>query len=363
MINDTDYMRRCFTLAELGRHGVGPNPTVGCVLARDGQVVAEGWTQPPGQAHAEVHALRQAGSKALGATAYVSLEPCAHHGRTGPCAVALVEAGVKRVVYGMEDPNPNVAGRGLQILRAAGVVVEGPLLESEARAINPGFNKRMREGMPLVRMKLAMSLDGRVAMANGESQWITGPSAREDVQGLRARSHAILTGIGTVLKDDPSLNVRIPGFRGKQPLRVIADTNGRLPAQARVLQLEGRVLQASAVKTAQPKGRDIKASLTNQVFPGKDGRLNLHTLVSALARDFECNEVLVEAGPILSGAMLQAGLVDELILYIAPSLLGHEGLPMAVLPGLEHLSERLCFRTVEVAMLGKDCRIRTLPER
>lgn len=345
MSTDTDFMQRCFQLAELGRHTCRPNPAVGCIIAHGSSVVGEGWHQVAGQAHAEVMALRQAGERARGATAYVSLEPCAHQGRTGPCAEALLRAGVAEVVYGMQDPNPLVAGKGLQILRDAGIRVRGPLLEAQAQQVNPGFNKRMRAGLPWVRCKLGMSLDGRTAMASGESQWITGPEARLDVQRWRARSCAILTGSGTVLADNPQLNVRLPDYRGPQPLRVVLDSKARVPASATLRSDGGPLLLATA-----------------REFPGADGRIDLKALLHHLAREQHCNEVLVEAGPVLSGALLQAGLVDELLVYMAPSLLGHEGRPMALLPGLEQLSQRVRLRFADVAMLGKDCRIRALPE-
>jgi diaminohydroxyphosphoribosylaminopyrimidine deaminase/5-amino-6-(5-phosphoribosylamino)uracil reductase len=344
-----DFMQRCFQLAELGRHTCRPNPAVGCVIAHGSSVVGEGWHKVAGQAHAEVMALAQAGERARGATVYVSLEPCAHQGRTGPCAEALLRAGVAEVIFGMQDPNPLVAGKGLQLLRDAGIRVRGPVLEAQALAVNPGFNKRMRTGLPWLRCKLGMSLDGRTAMANGESQWITGPEARADVQRWRARSCAILTGSGTVLADDPRLNVRLPDYRGHQPLRVVVDSTGRVPATAQVRSDGGPVLIATA------------SAFPGQL-PGQEGRVDLAALLRHLAREHSCNEVLVEAGPRLSGALLQAGLVDELLVYIAPGLLGHEARPMAFLPGLEHLSQRLSLRFADVAMLGKDCRIRALPE-
>lgn len=334
-------MQRCFQLAELGRHTCRPNPAVGCVIAHGSNVVGEGWHAVAGQAHAEVVALRQAGERARGATAYVSLEPCAHHGRTGPCAEALLRAGVASVVYGMQDPNPLVAGRGLQLLRDAGVAVQGPLLEAEAVRVNPGFNKRMREGLPWLRCKLGMSLDARTAMASGESQWITGPEARADVQRWRARSCAILTGSGTVLADDPQLTVRLPDYAGAQPLRVVVDSRQRVPASARLRSDGGPTLLATA-----------------QDFPGADGRVDLRALLQHLAQQHQCNEVLVEAGPRLTGALLQTGLVDELLIYMAPSLLGHDARPFALLPGLDRLSQRIELQFADVAMVGKDCRMR-----
>jgi diaminohydroxyphosphoribosylaminopyrimidine deaminase/5-amino-6-(5-phosphoribosylamino)uracil reductase len=341
---DQDFMQRCFQLAERGRHTCRPNPVVGCVIAHGDRVVGEGWHAVAGQGHAEVVALQQAGEAARAATVYVSLEPCAHQGRTGPCAEALVRAGVAEVVYGMQDPNPLVAGKGLGILQAAGIRVRGPLLQAEAEQLNPGFNQRMRLGRPWLRCKVGMSLDGRTAMASGESQWITGPESRADVQQWRARSCAILTGSGTVLADDPQLNVRLPDYRGPQPLRVVVDSQGRVPATARLCTDGGPLLLAT--------GKD---------FPGADGRVDLAALLRHLAAERHCNEVLVEAGPALTGALLQAGLVDELLLYVAPSLLGHEARPLAWLPGLQQLSQRLQLEFRDVAMLGKDCRIRALP--
>jgi diaminohydroxyphosphoribosylaminopyrimidine deaminase / 5-amino-6-(5-phosphoribosylamino)uracil reductase len=353
---DSDFMQRCFQLAELGRFTCRPNPAVGAIIAKGTQVLGEGWHQIAGQAHAEIHALQQAGEQARGATVYVSLEPCAHQGRTGPCADALVKAGVATVVYGMRDPNPLVAGKGLQILQNAGIEVRGPVLEEQARWVNPGFNKRMATGLPWVRCKLGMSLDGRSAMASGESQWITGPEAREDVQRWRARSCAILTGIGTVLADNPRLDVRLPDYHGQQPLRVVLDSRARMPASLRLFDSPGQVLQATTGMDAGSIGE--KAVVLS--LPGAKGRVDLQALLQLLARDFHCNEVLVEAGPELSGALLGAGLVDELITYIAPSLLGHEARPMALLPGLERLSQRIELHFLDVAMLGKDCRIRSL---
>ncbi|HWK55339.1 MAG TPA: bifunctional diaminohydroxyphosphoribosylaminopyrimidine deaminase/5-amino-6-(5-phosphoribosylamino)uracil reductase RibD [Hyphomicrobiales bacterium] len=373
---DILHMQRCFALAEQALTIARPNPAVGCVIVKDGRIVGEGHTQQPGQPHAEIMALRQAGANARGAIAYVSLEPCAHHGRTGPCSEALVNAGVVRVVYAMEDPNPLVSGKGLAALRDAGVDVCGPLLETEATALNPGFFKRMRTGFPYVRCKVGMSLDGRTAMASGESQWITGEEARADVQRFRARSCAVLTGVGTVLADDPSLNVRLPDFIGVQPLRVVVDSQARLPAAARLLQLPGRVLQAGCVAPAAQAERAAAqtqaehdaaqaGSATTQwdyrQLPGEDGKVQLSELLRLLAQDYHCNEILVEAGATLTGALLQQGLVDELLTYVAPLLLGPEGRPLAHLAGLERLDQALRFDFLDVVKLGKDCRIRSLP--
>lgn len=357
-------MRRCFALARQALPHCRPNPAVGCVLVHSGKVVGKGHTQIPGKEHAEIMALQQAGAKASGATVYVSLEPCAHHGRTGPCAEALIRAGVERVVYALEDPNPLVNGKGFEMLRAAGISVEGPLLAEEAELINPGFNKRMRSGLPYTRMKLAMSLDGHTAMASGESQWITGAEARADVQLLRARSCAVLTGAGTLLKDDPQLTVRLPEYAGRQPIRVIVDSHLRTPLSAKILQSAGRVLLACA-QTAQPGAPDLHkaamgsgAELTIKNFSGMNGRVDLRALLHYLANDLYCNDVLIEAGATLGGALLAAGLVDELIVYVAPELLGSDAQPLLQLPGIKALADGIRLEFLDVAMTGKDCRMR-----
>ena len=359
--NDKQYLLQCFALAELGRHTCSPNPVVGCVIVRDGQTVGEGWHQVTGQAHAEVIALKQAGELAFGATAYVSLEPCAHHGRTSPCTSALISSGISRVVYAMEDPNPLVAGKGAAQLHASGVQVVGPLLQHQAEILNQGFLKRMREGLPFVRVKLAMSLDGRTAMANGESQWITGSDARADVQQWRARSDAVLTGIGTILKDDASLNVRLADYAGTQPVRVIIDSNGRMPADAGTLGLPGNVLVAIANECGWSAPQNSKATVTVKAFPGNNGKVDLKRVLQYLAGDLLVNEVLVEAGATLSGALLQAGLVDELLVYVAPRLLGHAAMPLLQLNGLDKLSDSIALEFVDVTTLGDDCRFRLAP--
>src|SRR6056297_2282103 len=286
--HDRVCMARALRLAERGRYTTAPNPRVGCVLVRGGAVVGEGWHERAGGPHAEIVALAAAGAAARGATAYVSLEPCCHHGRTGPCTEALIEAGVARVVYGADDPNPRVAGEGAARLRAAGIDVAGGLLAAQSERLNAGFLLRMRHGRPRVTLKIASSLDGATAMASGESRWITGDAARRDVQRLRAASGAILTGIGTVLADDPRLTVRGEAFGAapRQPLRVVLDSRLRTPADAKVLAGTGAVL--------------------------------------ALLAQREINDVLVEAGPELCGAFLAAGLVDELVIYLAPHIMGSE---------------------------------------
>jgi diaminohydroxyphosphoribosylaminopyrimidine deaminase / 5-amino-6-(5-phosphoribosylamino)uracil reductase len=365
MTDDERYLRRCFALAEQGRYTCRPNPVVGCVVVFDGSVVAEGWHQTAGQAHAEVLALEQAGELTVGSTVYVSLEPCAHQGRTGPCTEALIQSGITRLVYGMQDPNPLVAGRGLARLREVGITVDGPLLQAEAAALNPGFIKRMTQGLPYVRCKVGMSLDARTAMHSGESQWITGAAARTEVQWLRARSCALLTGIGTLLQDDPALTVRLESYQGLQPLRVIADTHGRTSVRAKTLHVPGQVLLAASPQAArwlqeqELFSSDVQAQCTIAAVPLLNGKLNLPALLRLVATDWHCNEVLVEAGSELTGALLQAGLVDELITYIAPALLGDTARPLAVLPGLDRLADKLSLQFLDVAMVGEDCRIRS----
>jgi len=365
-MTDEYNLRHCLLLAEAGRYSCRPNPVVGCVIVKDGAIVGEGWHHVAGQAHAEVLALQQAGDLARGATVYVSLEPCVHHGRTGPCTEALLHAGIARLVYAMEDPNPLVAGKGLARLREAGVVVDGPVLQAEAAALNPGFSKRMTRGLPDVRCKVGMSLDGRTAMASGESQWITGAAARHEVHQWRARSCAILTGIGTLLHDDPALTARLDNYNGLQPLRVIADTEGRTPPAAQTLQLPGKVVLACGPDAAaylqqhEVCGSGLQADCTVMPVPLLNGKLNLKTLLQQLASDLQCNEVWVEAGPTLVGALLQAGLVDELVTYIAPALLGERARPLAALPGLDRLADKVSLHFVDVAMVGEDCRIRSL---
>lgn len=360
MNQDELHLQRCFALAEQGRLTCRPNPVVGCVIVKDGVVIAEGWHRVAGQEHAEVHALQQAGERAQGSTVYVSLEPCVHQGRTGPCTDALIESGIKRLVYSMQDPNPLVSGKGLARLREAGIEVSGPLLQSGAESLNPGFIKRMTKGLPYVRCKVGMSLDGRTAMQNGESQWITGPEARTDVQHWRARSCAVLTGVGTVLRDDPSLNVRLDEYTGLQPLRVIADTHGKTPHAARLLHLPGEVLLACSEQAARTRHKPpSEADISIEDFPLVNGQLDLHALLRGLAVECQCNEVLVEAGATLTGALLQAGLVDELITYIAPSLLGDKARALAILPGLQALDDRIQLEFIDAVMMGKDCRMRS----
>ena len=362
---DFTHMARAQRLAERGLYTCMPNPRVGCVIVKDSAVAGEGWHQQAGQAHAEINALRAAGKVAAGGTAYVSLEPCCHHGKTGPCTQALIDAKVARVVIGMEDPNPLVAGKGVAQLRAAGIEVVGPLLEEGARALNPGFIKRMQQGLPYVRVKMAMSLDGRTAMASGESKWITGQPARSDVQRWRARSCAVLTGIGTVLQDDPALTVRAAdldiaaadAIAQRQPLRVLLDTRGRIPTTARILAKLGRVL----VINADANAPTIAAPHVEQVRLDSASSIDLPQVLRLLA-DKSCNEVWIEAGATLAGSFIQQGLVDELIIYAAPKLLGSRARPLFELP-LDTMAAQLSLNIVDVRAVGNDWRITATLDR
>jgi diaminohydroxyphosphoribosylaminopyrimidine deaminase/5-amino-6-(5-phosphoribosylamino)uracil reductase len=355
--DDQRYMARALQLAERGLYTTDPNPRVGCVLVKDGRVVGEGWHEYAGGPHAEINALAQAGSAAAGASAYVSLEPCCHQGRTPPCTDALIKAGVRRVVIAMQDPNPLVDGEGAGLLRAAGIEVQSGVLADEARRLNPGFDLRIRSGRPWVRCKLAMSLDGRTALASGESQWITGSAARRDVHRLRARSSAIMTGIGTVLADDPALTVRLEDAGTadiKQPLRVVLDSRLRLPASARLLGLPGETLVITAEGTAAARFGDAAVSVAS--VPAKSGRLDLAAVLQYLG-SLEINEVHVEAGATLSGALLQAGLVDELVIYMAPHLMGDAARGLFALPGLERMADRVQLAITDIRAVGQDWRI------
>lgn len=366
---DQAHMARALELARRGLYTTDPNPRVGCVIVRDGEVIGEGWHEFAGGPHAEVHALRQAGARAAGATAYVTLEPCNHQGRTPPCSDALIAAGIARVVAAMTDPDPRTAGAGLERLRVAGLEVECGVLESAAIALNPGFVCRHRLGRPLVRCKLGMTLDGRTATASGESRWITSPEARHDVQRLRARSSAIMCGIGTVLADDPALTVRAGERSGpdddalaaaaaiRQPMRVIVDSHGRTPADARLLKVSGRVLIASLNGSeASADGRSASAIERLCLPADASGRVDLQALLHALA-ERHINELLLEAGPTLSGAMLSAGLVDELVIYMAPRLLGDRARGLFTLPWLDRLDQAVGIEISDMRAVGSDWRI------
>jgi diaminohydroxyphosphoribosylaminopyrimidine deaminase / 5-amino-6-(5-phosphoribosylamino)uracil reductase len=348
---DHRFMARALQLAARGLCSTRPNPRVGCLIVRDGRIVGEGWHARAGEPHAEVHALAQAGGQARGATCYVTLEPCCHAGRTPPCTEALLQAGIAEVVAAMVDPNPRVGGGGLQGLKQAGVDVRSGLMAAEALALNVGFCQRMRSGRPWVRAKLGVSLDGRIAMASGESKWITGEAARADVQRWRARSGAILTGVNTVLADDPALTVRDPALAAAlpaQPLRVVIDSRLRSPPSARVRTGAGPCLLIGA-----SDGEGHTADGTIEHCAGHDGRVDLSAALQLLGRR-EINEVLVEAGPTLTGALMQHGLIDELILYIAPRLLGDDALPMIRLPGLAMLGAAPTMQRSELRVVGDD---------
>jgi diaminohydroxyphosphoribosylaminopyrimidine deaminase/5-amino-6-(5-phosphoribosylamino)uracil reductase len=375
--DDHRHMARALQLAELGLYSTDPNPRVGCVLVRDGAVVGEGWHAKAGEAHAEVHALRAAGALARGATAYVTLEPCAHHGRTPPCAEALIAAGVARVVYAVGDPFPHVDGAGIAKLQAAGIDVQGGCLAAQAEALNVGFLQRLRTGRPYVRVKLAASLDGRTALADGASRWITGDAARADVQRLRARSSAIVTGAATVLRDGARLKVRDASLdtRGRQPLRVVLDRALAVPPDAPLYAEAGPVLVLTAAGTrgAGAAGSDVDRSVADARraalvsrgvevadVPGGAAGLDLAAVLATLAAR-HANEVLVEAGPRLAGAFLAARLVDELVLYVAPHLLGPDALPLAHLPRLERMEARTEFALRDVRQVGGDLRLTLTP--
>lgn len=366
--DDHRFMARALELARRGLYSTHPNPRVGCVIVNEGRIVGEGFHIRAGGPHAEIHALNAAGEQARGATVYVSLEPCSHHGKTPPCADALVAAEVSRVVIAMRDPNPLVSGQGMRRLEIAGIRTESGLMESEAEGINPGFIKRMTEGLPWVRVKLAMSLDGRTAMASGESQWITGEAARKDVQRLRARSEVVLTGIGTVLADDPSLNVRLDadefGSHGPviQPLRVVVDSQLKMPVDARMLGLEGRTLVVTQQTDAQKIATLEDAGAEVMVVTANNERPDLVEVLKELARR-EINEVHVEAGARLCGALLEQGLVDELILYMAGHIMGDAGRGLFHLPGIQDMADRKMVRIADIRAVGEDWRITAYPEQ
>ena len=367
MNSDHAFMARALELARKGLYSTHPNPRVGCVIVKDGRIIGEGWHAKAGEPHAEVHALRQAGERARGATAYVTLEPCSHHGRTPPCADALVTAGVARVVAAMQDPNPQVAGSGLQRLAEAGIEVLSGVLESEARALNAGFIKRMESGLPFVRVKLAMSLDGRTAMASGESKWITGSAARSAVQRLRARSSVVLTGADTVLSDDARLTVRNEELGlgaelsalalGRPPLRVLIDGRLRVPLDVPFFQAGAALVATCAAATArdryQAEGHELLA------VPSSNGHVDLRKLLVELATR-GVNEVLVEAGPRLAGAFARLGLVDEYQIFMAPKLLGSTARPLMDLP-LARMDEAPSLKIVDMRAVGEDWLIVAVP--
>lgn len=366
---DAMHMAQALRLAERGLYTTQPNPRVGCVIAHGERVVGQGWHVRAGEPHAEVYALREAGAEARGATAYVTLEPCAHHGRTPPCADALIAAGAGRVVIAAEDPFPQVAGQGIAKLRAAGITVESGLMREAAREINIGFFSRIERHRPWVRVKLAMSLDGRTALANGESKWITGEAARADVQRWRARSSAILTGVGTVLADNPQLTVRLPLPAGHgvgvldesghpfTPVRVVLDRHLRTPADSHVLDGQTPTLMLHAA-SAIPDHRFTRVECIT--LPERNGALDLHAALALLAGR-GCSELHVEAGPTLCGALFAAGLADELLIYMAPLLLGDTARPLLTLPPLADMAARWKLNVLDTRAIGQDLRLRLRP--
>lgn len=367
--DDRRHMARALRLARHGLCTTDPNPRVGCVLVRDGRVVGEGFHARAGEPHAERNALTAAGAAARDSTAYVTLEPCSHTSRTGPCADALIEAGVARVVLAMEDPNAQVSGRGAARLREAGIRVDAGLLENEARALNPGFIRRMETGCPLVRLKLAASLDGRTAMASGESQWITGAAAREDVQRLRARSSVIVIGRGTAVADRPSLTVRpeqwqypdYPDGEVRRPLRVVLDRTLATPADTPLITAEGPVLLLCSEAADEQRRSTLEAAGAEVLTLAEDqGRLSLPAVLDELGRR-ECNEVLFECGAELAGDLMRNALVDEVLLYMAPTLLGSSARPLLALPEIEEMSQQIRLQLKDVRHLGDDLRLTLAP--
>jgi diaminohydroxyphosphoribosylaminopyrimidine deaminase/5-amino-6-(5-phosphoribosylamino)uracil reductase len=364
---DRTAMQRALELAARGLAGTHPNPRVGCVIARSGRIVAEGWHARAGEAHAEVVALTAAAAGAAGATVYVTLEPCNHQGRTPPCVDALLAARVARVVYAVADPNPRVAGGGAARLEAAGVSVAAGLMAAEAEYLNAGFLKRMRTGRPWVRVKLAMSLDGRTALASGASRWVSGEAARADVQQWRARSAAILTGVGTVLADDPRLDVRLADAteEAPRPLRVVLDSTLRTPPEARLFTVPGEVLIITALSVGDPRWEPRCAVLAArgahiETLPASHARVPLSAVLERLG-ELEINELQVEAGPTLAGELLRQGLCDELLLYVAPKFLGPAARPLLALPEPASLEAALGLAIAEAIQVGDDLRVRLRP--
>ena len=354
---DSEFMLQALQLAKRGMYTTKPNPRVGCLLVKDNKIIAEGWHVRAGQGHAEVEALKKT-QDAQGATAYVTLEPCSHYGRTAPCAEALIKANVARVVVAMQDPNPLVAGKGLALLEQAGISVSCGLMEAEAKELNKGFVTRMQTGKPYILSKLAMSLDGRTAMASGESKWITSSHARQDVQKLRAVSGAVLTGVDTVLADDPGMNVRLQGVDVEQPMRVILDSSLRTPLTVKLLTLPGRtvILTCSEdkmkVQALQQAGAEVYRLTANQ-----QGRLDLETVLKFLAEQ-QLNDVLVEAGSVLNGALMEQGLIDECVVYMAPSILGASGRGLFAMPNVSVMADKKQLQLLDVRKVGVDLRLR-----
>lgn len=376
--SDYLHMSRALQIARRGLYSTDPNPRVGCVIVKDDNILAEGWHQKAGQPHAEIEALKNiAENNALenvsGATCYVTLEPCAHHGRTSPCTEALIAAGIKKVVAATIDPNPLVASKGMQQLNESGIETTSGLMETQARELNSGFEMRMRGGRPLVRCKLAMSLDGKTALYNGDSNWISSAESRMDVQKLRARSSAVMTGARTVIEDDPSMNVRSPeafgwtaeewAENGQQPLRVILDSRLDIPVDAKILNLPGDVIIFHASEDEEKKNKLANIGVELVAVDAKRGVEFYQYVLNYLAKEKEINEILLETGSTLSGEMLQAGLIDELIVYLAPTLLGQEAKGLFQLPMINDMSDRVSLNYSDIRTIGKDIRIKATINR
>ncbi len=370
LADDQRYMQQALTLAQKGRYSTKPNPAVGCVLVNEGKVVGTGWHLQAGQPHAERYALEQAGDLTVGATAYVTLEPCSHFGRTSPCSNALIEGGVKKVFVAMLDPNPLVSGQGVEQLKQAGIEVEVGLLEADALVLNTGFVRRMEQGLPYVILKMASSLDGRTALQNGESKWITGAESRLEVHKLRAACGALITGIGTVLADNPSLNVRLPDemlaemnltVETCQPLRVVLDAELNMPLNAKMLTCSGRTLivvseaclEKQAERTALLKAKGVEFLAVSSLA----GKLDIQAVLHYLAKHEQINTAMVESGATLAGAFLADSLVDELHNFIAPCVLGDQAKPMFVLPTIQTMNDKIQLQMVSIEQFGEDVRI------
>jgi diaminohydroxyphosphoribosylaminopyrimidine deaminase/5-amino-6-(5-phosphoribosylamino)uracil reductase len=371
--SDYQYMSRALQLARRGLYSTDPNPRVGCVIVKDDVVLSEGWHHKSGQAHAEIEALNNAkknntSGNVSGATCYVTLEPCAHHGRTPPCTETLINAGIKKVIAATIDPNPLVAGKGLQQLNEADIETASGLMKAQAVELNPGFEMRMQQGRPFVRCKLAMSLDGKTALSNGDSKWISGPESRMDVHKLRARSSAIMTGIGTVIADNPTMNVRLSETSERdgdvrQPLRVILDSKLEISPEAKILNVPGYVIIFHQ-SANEDRHRQLENKGTELVtIDEARGSAFLKQALNYLATEKEINEIFLETGSILAGEMLQAGLIDELILYLAPTLLGQDAKGLFQLPLLENMSDRISLDFSDIRFIGNDIRIKALVNR
>jgi diaminohydroxyphosphoribosylaminopyrimidine deaminase/5-amino-6-(5-phosphoribosylamino)uracil reductase len=360
--NDHKLMARALQLAKHGIATTQPNPRVGCVIVKEGKIIAEGWHEKAGSAHAEIMALQQAGDQARGATAFITLEPCSHHGKTPPCTDELIASGISEVVAAMQDPNPLVAGQGMQKLSHSGIKVRIGLLQEQAEKLNRGFISRMTRGRPWMTVKLAASLDGRTAMNSGESRWITGPQARADVQKLRAASSAVMTGSGTVLADDPSLTVRLEGIDW-QPLRVVLDSHLSISDSAKIFKDDQPLLIATAAAENDNRFQQLKGlGVDIRRFPGQAGRVDTLSLLKCLADDYSCNEVLIEAGSVVCGSMLADRLVDEIVLYLAPVVMGSSAKGLFDIPGLDAMSQKIYLSVKDVRAVGQDWRFTVQPE-